>query len=59
EVLSLADLGTDASRAGEAGSRTEVYELQPPPPRGDSVRIEGDASSPEKIVEYLAERKLI
>ena len=59
EVLSLADLGADASRAGEPGSRTEVYELQPPPPRGDSVRIEGDASSPEKIVEYLAERKLI
>ena len=42
-----------------AGSRTEVYELEPPPPRGDSVRIEGDAGAPERIVEYLAERKLI
>jgi electron transfer flavoprotein beta subunit len=59
ETLSLADLGADASRAGEAGSRTEVYDLAPPPPRGDSVKIEGDAAAPEKIVEYLAERKLI
>src|SRR6266852_5950600 len=57
ETLSLADLGVAADRAGEAGSRTEVYELQPPPPRGDSVRIEGDASAPQQIVDYLAERK--
>src|SRR2546425_4056188 len=59
ETLSLADLGVEDERAGEAGSRTEVYELQPPPPRGDSVRLEGDGSSPQKIVDYLAERKLI
>ena len=59
ETLSLADVGAEASRAGEAGSRTEVYELQPPPPRGDSVRIEGDAAAPEKIVDFLAERKLL
>jgi electron transfer flavoprotein beta subunit len=59
ETLSLADLGVAADRAGEAGSRTKVYELQPPPPRGDSVRIDGDASAPQQIVDYLAERKLI
>src|SRR5438132_1691265 len=35
ETLSLADAGVEAGRAGEAGSRTEVYGLQPPPPRGD------------------------
>jgi electron transfer flavoprotein beta subunit len=59
ETLSLADLGVEADRAGEAGSRTEVYALQPPPPRGDTIRIEGDASAPQQIVDYLAERKLI
>jgi electron transfer flavoprotein beta subunit len=59
ETLSLADLGVGADRAGEAGSRTEVYELEPPPPRGDSVRIEGGAGAPQQIVDYLAERKLI
>src|SRR5256886_4218009 len=58
ETLSLSDLGVEGDRAGEQGSRTEVYELQPPPPRGDSVRIEGDASAPQKIVDYLAEKKL-
>jgi electron transfer flavoprotein beta subunit len=59
ETLSLADLGIEADRAGDAGSRTEVYELRPPPPRGDSVRIEGDAGAPQQIVDYLAERKLL
>jgi electron transfer flavoprotein beta subunit len=59
ETFSLTDLGVEADRAGEAGSRTEVYELQPPPPRGDSVRIDGDSSAPQQIVDYLAERKLI
>jgi electron transfer flavoprotein beta subunit len=59
ETLSLADLGADAGRAGEAGSRTAVYALEEPPPRGESMRIDGDAAAPEKIVEYLAERKLL
>jgi electron transfer flavoprotein beta subunit len=59
ETLSLADIGVEAGRVGDAGSRTEVYELQPPPPRGDTVRIEGDAAAPQKIVDYLAERKLV
>ena len=59
ETLSLAAAGVEAARAGAAGSRTEVYELQPPPPRGESVRIDGDAGAPEKIVDFLAERKLL
>ena len=59
ERLSLADLGLAADSAGEAGSRTEVYALSDPPPRGDSQRIEDDGSAAEKIVEFLAERKLL
>jgi electron transfer flavoprotein beta subunit len=60
EALSLADLGLAADAAGEAGSRTEVLGVAPPPPRGDSVRIEDTAGdSAERIVEYLAERKLV
>jgi electron transfer flavoprotein beta subunit len=59
ETLSLADLGVDAGSAGEAGSQTEVYALQPPPSRGESVRIEDDGSAAQKVVDYLAERKLI
>jgi electron transfer flavoprotein beta subunit len=59
DVVSLADLGVDASAVGEAGSRTEVYALEPPPPRGDSVKLEDDGSAAEKIFEFLAERKLL
>ena len=44
---------------GEAGSKTEVYDLQPPPSRGESMRIEDDGSAAQKIVDYLADRKLV
>ncbi|MDQ2983177.1 MAG: electron transfer flavoprotein subunit beta/FixA family protein [Actinomycetota bacterium] len=59
ETVSLADLGVEADRAGEAGSRTEVYALSDPPARGDTQKIEDDGSAAEKIVEFLLERKAI
>jgi electron transfer flavoprotein beta subunit len=59
EELSLSDLGVEADRAGEAGSRTEVLAVGPPPPHGDTVKIEDDGSGAEKIVEFLAERRLL
>ena len=59
EVVSLADLGVEPERAGEAGSRTEVYALSDPPPRGDSRKIEDDGTAAEQILAYLAERKLV
>jgi electron transfer flavoprotein beta subunit len=59
EVLSLADLGVDASAAGEAGSRTTVLALGSPPSRGDARKIEGDGNAPEAIVEFLVERRLL
>jgi electron transfer flavoprotein beta subunit len=59
EILTSSDLGLSADDLGEAGKRTEVYAVGDPPPRGDSLKIEDDGSGAEKIVEYLAERKLI
>jgi electron transfer flavoprotein beta subunit len=59
EELSLADLGVEADRAGEPGSRTTVVALGPPPSRGDTVKIEDDGSAAAKIVEYLAEKRLL
>jgi electron transfer flavoprotein beta subunit len=59
DSLSLGDLGVEPDRAGEAGSRTSVLELSPPPARGDTVKIDDDGSAPEKIVDYLAEKKLL
>jgi len=57
EVLSLGDLGL--SEAGEESSATVVLGLNPPPPRGDSRRIEDDGSAPEQIVAFLQERRLL
>jgi electron transfer flavoprotein beta subunit len=59
EVLALTDVGVEPSAVGEQGSRTLVVALGDPPPRGDSLRIEDDGSAAEKVVEFLAERKLL
>src|SRR5690348_14002108 len=59
ETVSLADLGVEAEHAGEAGSRTEVYAIGEPPPRGETQRIDDDGSAPEKIVDFLLERKAL
>jgi electron transfer flavoprotein beta subunit len=58
-TVSLGDLGVEADRAGEAGSRTEVYAIGDPPPRGETQRIDDDGSGAEKIVEFLLERKAL
>ncbi|HEY7379617.1 MAG TPA: electron transfer flavoprotein subunit beta/FixA family protein [Gaiella sp.] len=59
ETLSLADVGVEPERVGEAGSRTTVAALAPPPPKSGQVKIEDDGSAAEKIVEYLAEKRLL
>jgi electron transfer flavoprotein beta subunit len=59
DVVSASDLGVEADRAGESGSRTKVLALSDPPPRGESIKIEDDGSAAEKIVAFLSERKLI
>jgi electron transfer flavoprotein beta subunit len=57
--VSLSELGVDTGNVGEAGSKTVVQALNDPPPRGDTVKIEDDGSAAEKIVEYLAEKKVL
>ena len=56
ETLSLGDLGVEA---GQSASHTEVYALDDPPPRGESVKIEDDGSAAEKILAFLVEKKLV
>jgi electron transfer flavoprotein beta subunit len=58
-TASVTELGVDAGAVGEAGSKTTVMALNDPPPRGETVKIEDDGSAADKIVEYLAERKLV
>src|SRR6266702_4792177 len=57
ETLTLSDVGVEAESVGEAGSKTEVYALADPPPRGDSIKIEDDGNGAARIVEFLAEKK--
>ncbi len=59
DTLTAADLGLTDAEIGESGSGTTVIALLPPPPRGDTLLIEDDAAAADRIVEYLAEKKLI
>jgi electron transfer flavoprotein beta subunit len=59
ETLSLAELGVEPDRAGEQGSRTEVYALNEPPARGESRKIEGDGNAAQAVLDFLAEKRLI
>ncbi len=59
ETLSLADLGVESDRAGEAGSHTEVYGLNEPPSREDARKIEDSGNAAEQIVEFLADKRLV
>jgi electron transfer flavoprotein beta subunit len=59
DTLSVAALGLSPERVGEAGSRTEVYALHPPPARGDSAIIQDEGSGAEKILGYLVDKKLL
>jgi electron transfer flavoprotein beta subunit len=59
ESVSIADLGVGADGVGEAGARTTVLEIGPPPTRGDSVRFEDDGTGAQRILDLVVERKLL
>ena len=59
ETLSAEDLGLTAEVVGEGGSRTEVLELQAPPSRGESRKIDDDGGAAQAIVDFLTEKRLI
>src|SRR3954467_7252316 len=55
------DVGIDAGQVGEAGSKTKVLALNPPPAKeaGEIIEDEDTNETVEKIVAWLDERKLI
>ena len=59
ETVSAGDLGLDGGSVGEGGSGTSVLALNDPPARGDALKIDDDGNAAEKIVDFLAERKLL
>jgi electron transfer flavoprotein beta subunit len=42
-----------------AGPGTTVIALSPPPPRGEAQKFEDDGSAADRIVEFLAEKRLV
>ena len=57
---SLADLGLDAGTVGDAVAATKVVSAEPPPARGGATVVrEAPDAAVEKIVEFLASRRLI
>src|ERR687885_2933840 len=59
ETLSLSELGIGTDETGEQGSKTQVYALSEPPPRGESRKIEDDGNGAQAIVDFLAEKRLL
>ena len=59
DTLTLADLGLEPGGVGEAGSRTTVLALSPRAARGDSMKFVYEGSAPDKIVDFLAGKKLL
>jgi electron transfer flavoprotein beta subunit len=58
---STGDVGIDAGEVGEAGSKTQVLAVNPPPAKqaGEIIEDEDTNETVEKIVAWLEERKLI
>jgi len=61
EAKATGDVGIDAGMVGEAGSKTTVLALNPPPQKeaGEIIEDEDTNETVEKIVTWLEERKLI
>ncbi len=59
-VWTLADLGIDPATVGSGAATTEVESAEPPPPRAGAIVVrEAPDAAVERIVEFLASRRLI
>jgi electron transfer flavoprotein beta subunit len=61
DTKATGDVGIDAGEVGEAGSKTQVLAINPPPEKqaGEIIEDEDTNETVEKIVAWLDERKLI
>src|SRR5436189_6008353 len=61
DTKSTGDVGIEGDRVGEAGSRTEVLGINPPPEKSAGQIIEDDDTDEtvQQIVAWLEERKLL
>jgi electron transfer flavoprotein beta subunit len=61
DTKATGDVGIEADRVGESGSRTSVLALNPPPAKeaGEIIEDEDTNETVEKILAWLDERKLL
>jgi electron transfer flavoprotein beta subunit len=61
DTHSTSDVGIETERAGEAGSRTEVLAINPPPTKepGEIIEDEDTNETVEKVIAWLEARKLL
>lgn len=59
ETLALADLGVDSALVGLSASWSSVTSFDVRPPRSGGVKVEDGGEGGSKLVEFLAERKLV
>jgi electron transfer flavoprotein beta subunit len=61
DTKATGDIGIEADRVGEQGSRTQVLAINPPPEKeaGEIIEDEDTGETVEKIVGWLEERKLL
>jgi electron transfer flavoprotein beta subunit len=59
EVVTLAELGIDASTVGAAGAATSVGGLSKPAGRGDTIVLEDDGTAAEQLLAFLVEKKVV
>ena len=61
DTKATGDVGIEADQVGEGGSKTQVLEINPPPPKqaGEIIEDEDTNETVEKIVAWMDERKLI
>jgi electron transfer flavoprotein beta subunit len=59
DMLSVADLGIDASQVGWAGAGQEIVEIAPAPARQSGEKFEDDGTAHERIVAFLEGLKVI
>src|SRR5687767_4109617 len=61
ETSAIGDVGIEAGKVGEDGSKTAVLAINPPPEKeaGEIIEDEDTAQTVEKVVAWLDERKLI
>jgi electron transfer flavoprotein beta subunit len=59
-TMTLADLGVDPARVGAAAATTRVLGVAPPPPRAGAVVVrEAPDAAVARIVDFLADRRLV